>query len=317
MGDACCPLLPPAIIVILILLLCYLSIAVSAFEMPRHTLDPHAYTALPILASRAIASDSPNAIMNDPLAAKLLKATGGTNLLTGASANVEYMTMRALIGDELTLQQHSRGVRQLVSIGAGMDSRAFRLGLKDTTFLEVDSVSLFDTKEPLVKDVPLQCAARHTVRGFIGQMDLAGSLSAAGFNASEPTTWLMEGLLPYLTVPVMTQLAKDIGALSAPGSALWGDSFSKASVDKGMVFHGVPFESGFDNYDALFRDAGFQAEAIDFAGIWLDRKARATRMDPRHVLTAGRAQGRRMCLMVRAFKGSSLPVAALPPLPVS
>ena len=64
----------------------------------------------------------------------------------------------------------------------------------------------------------------------------------------------------------MKQLAKDIGALSAPGSALWGDGFSKSSVDRGITFHGVPFESGFDNYDALFRDAGFQAESIDFAG---------------------------------------------------
>ena len=164
----------------------------SRVAIAQHTLDPHAYTALPILASRAIASDSKNGVINDPIAAKLLNAMGETRLLQGASANVEYMAMRALIGDELTLQQHSRGVRQVVAIGAGMDSRPFRLGLNDTVFLEVDSASLFANKEPLVKDVPLQCAARHTVIGFVGQMDLVDSLSRAGFNANEPTTWLME-----------------------------------------------------------------------------------------------------------------------------
>jgi len=227
-------------------------------------LDPHAYTALPIAASRAIATGKKNSLIYDPLAEKLL--AGQTQLLTGAAANVEYMTMRALIGDELTLQQHSRGVRQVVSLGAGMDSRAFRLGLSDTTFFEVDSANLFATKEPLLKDVPLQYAARHTIHGFVGRIDLGASLVAAGFNTSEPTTWLMEGLLPYLEVPVMRKLAQDIGNLSAPGSAFWGDGFSKASVDRGIVFHGVPFESGFDDYDSLFRDAGFKSEVIDFAG---------------------------------------------------
>merc|ERR1719163_880663 len=120
------------------------------------------------------------------------------------------MTMRQLTGDELTLQQHSRGVRQVVIIGAGMDSRAFRMGLNDTTFYEVDSASLFATKEPLVQDIPLQCAARRAVTGFIGKMDLGAALRAAGFDAKQPTTWLMEGLLPYLAVPVMKQLAIDI-----------------------------------------------------------------------------------------------------------
>ena len=36
------------------------------------------------------------------------------------------------------------------------DSRAFRLGLRDTAFFEVDKQGLFDVKEPLVAGVPLQ-----------------------------------------------------------------------------------------------------------------------------------------------------------------
>merc|ERR1712178_68212 len=116
--------------------------------------------------------------------------------------------MRALIGDELVLQQHGRGVQQVVSIGAGMDSRAFRLGLPGTAFFEIDSSNLFATKEPLVRDIPLKCTTRQVVEGFIGEVDLCGALLAAGFNSTQPTTWLMEGPLPYLTVPVMHQLAK-------------------------------------------------------------------------------------------------------------
>ena len=239
-------------------------------------------------------------ICSDPLAQKLV---AGENQLIRAGANVEYMTLRKLIGDELTLQQHARGARQVVSIGAGMDSRAFRLGLTDATFFEVDKQGLFDVKEPLVADVPLQCAMRHTVVGTVGAMNLAGALRAAGFDSSLPTTWLMEGLFPYLTVPIMKQLAADIGSLSAPGSALWGDGFSKTSVDRGMEFHGVRFESGFDDYDAIFREAGFEtSQAIDMSGVWLDQKSASVQIDPSYVLTPQKTRGRQMCLMVRAFK---------------
>jgi O-methyltransferase involved in polyketide biosynthesis len=57
---------------------------------------------------------------------------------------VDYMTRRALIGDELVLDQHRKGTRQVVSLGAGMDSRAFRLGLTDTIFFEVLVWPLWD-----------------------------------------------------------------------------------------------------------------------------------------------------------------------------
>lgn len=216
-------------------------------------MDPHAYTALPIAAARALSSER-SAGVQDPLARKLV---AGEDQLLRAGANVEYMTKRALIGDELVLEQHGKGVRQVVSLGAGMDSRAFRLGLNDTVFYEVDKSGLFDVKEPLVASDPLQAAGRRLVVGTIGVMDLQAKLEEAGFDRSLPTTWLMEGLAPYLTVDKMEQLARDVGTLSAAGSALWLDGFSKTSVDSGMYFHGVKFESGFDDYDQLWLSNGF------------------------------------------------------------
>ena len=264
------------------------------------SIDAHAYTALPIAAARALSYD--RGLIDDPLAAKLV--AGETQLMRNG-ANVEYMTMRCLLGDELVLERHENaGVRQVVSIGAGMDSRAFRLGLNDTTFFEVDKQGLFDLKEPLVADVPLQAAARKVVHGTVGEIDLASKLREVGFDSSQPSVWLMEGLLPYITRPKMIELAKEIGALSAPGSGLWGDGFSKTSVDRGIVFHGVPFESGFDDYDVLFREAGFdQSQAFDFAGISIDKRTGRMSIDERYMLNPEKARGRDMCLMVRAYKG--------------
>jgi hypothetical protein len=70
-----------------------------------------------------------------------------------------------------------------------------------------------------------------------------------------------------------------------------------------MVFHGVSFVSGFDNYDELFRKAGFQrSDTVDFSGVHLDRRTKQVRIDQNYILTPATTRGRGMCLMVRAYK---------------
>ena len=188
----------------------------------------------------------------------------------------------------------------------------------------MDKQGLFDVKEPLVAGDHPQAAARRLVVGTIGAMDLGGQLREAGFNASEPTTWLMEGLAPYLTVAIMHGLAEDIGELSAPGSALWLDGFSKTSVDQvvflccrrrgygamltrghgqGMSFHGVRFESGLDDYDDLWRRNGFDdAQQVDMSGVYIDGRTSKISIDRRYVMTEADTRGRQVCLMARAYK---------------
>ena len=129
------------------------SLTTDASDTGRAQMDPHAYTALPIAAARAISTER-NAGVSDPLARKLVSRAyvwcawcasvacntscvyylcyavmrmhqvAGEDQLLRAGANVGYMTKRALIGDELVLEQHRNGTRQVVSLGAGMDSRA-------------------------------------------------------------------------------------------------------------------------------------------------------------------------------------------------
>ena len=281
-------------------------------------LAAHAFTALPIAAARAVAHERSGAQVEDPLARKLLLGAGGEKgkQLLHQGANVDYMSLRKTLGDTLVSEMYasSYAVRQVVSIGAGLDSRAFRLPLPDVSYFEVDSQELFDMKEPLVVDLPLgaQGCSRRIVPGFLGApgFELARELRVAGHDASKPTVWLMEGLLPYLTRAQCVTLAKDLGTLSAPGSALWGDSFTHTSVARGMVFHGVPFAEGLDDYDEVFGSmGGFQkSEAFDMGGVELETNGRgrgagvSVRIDPTARITKERVRGRGMCVMVRAFK---------------
>ena len=277
-------------------------------------LTAHAFTALPIAAARAVAHERSGATVDDPLARKLLLGAGGSKgeRLLHDGANVEYMSLRKTLGDELVRQMYtSHGVRQVVSIGAGLDSRPFRLPLDGVSYFEVDSQELFDMKEPLVSDLPMGApgCTRRIVPGFLGApgFDLGRELRAAGHDPSKPTVWLMEGLLPYLTRPQCSSLAKQLGSLSAPGSALWGDSFTHTSIARGMVFHGVPFAEGLDDYDEVFgRMGGFQrSEAFDMGGVELITEQSGhvgVRIDPAYRITKETVRGRGMCVMVRAFK---------------
>merc|ERR1719296_71048 len=100
------------------------------------------------------------------------------------------MVKRCLIGDELCeggyngFWNGSPAVLQMVSIGAGMDSRAFRLNLPEAVFYEVDSEDLFAVKEPLVRDLEPTVKARQVVAGKVGSVgfDLGKALGESGFD---------------------------------------------------------------------------------------------------------------------------------------
>ena len=57
------------------------------------------------------------------------------------------------------------------------------------------------------------------------------TLSAAGFDPGQPTVWIAEGLLMYLSRTDADLLLDRITALSAPGSHFAGEYFSRAWQD--------------------------------------------------------------------------------------
>eukprot|EP00933_Yihiella_yeosuensis_P072050 TRINITY_DN8033_c0_g1_i1.p1 TRINITY_DN8033_c0_g1~~TRINITY_DN8033_c0_g1_i1.p1 ORF type:complete len:298 (+),score=31.88 TRINITY_DN8033_c0_g1_i1:23-895(+) len=280
----------------------FLTRALQSVHSSEMGLSPHAFTALPIAAARTAATEQ--GLLNDPLAKRLLGREGKGLVSNGYAPNVGYMTMRCLVGDELVLEMYERyGVRQVVSIGAGMDSRAFRLsGVNDARFFEVDSKDLFAMKEPLVADLPLKCAERNLVLGRVGDgFDLGQALVAQGFDPSLGSVWLLEGLVPYLTESNLVSVLAEIGNLAASPSAIWFDGFSKTSVQGGMVFHGVPFESGFDDYDEVLLKSGFSTAAV-YSSDGVNVRNGRVNWNEAYRLSKERLQGRHGCLVAYGYK---------------
>ncbi|MFF8860356.1 SAM-dependent methyltransferase, partial [Streptomyces althioticus] len=144
---------------------------------------------------------------------------GDDNPLWGRFAR--YFGLRTRVLDDFVLRSAGAGARQVVLLGAGLDTRAFRLDLPaDCVVYEIDRAGVLAFKEqvlaglsaaPEVKRVPVPVDLRE---------DWAGALTAVGYDPAAPSVWLAEGLLFYLPGPAETHLLDTVDRLTAPGSAL-------------------------------------------------------------------------------------------------
>ncbi|MFB7737070.1 class I SAM-dependent methyltransferase [Streptomyces sp. NPDC056112] len=150
-------------------------------------------------------------------------------------ACAEVVVPRTVAIDE-ALRAHVTG--QLVILGAGLDTRAWRMPeLAQTDVWEVDHpASQQDKRARLAEAAPvlrgpdegdllaaeLPAIAR-TVRFTpvdFAVDDLGAALDAAGHDPAAPTTWLWEGVVPYLTRDEVRATVAALAARTVPGSAL-------------------------------------------------------------------------------------------------
>ncbi|GAA1938310.1 class I SAM-dependent methyltransferase [Amycolatopsis minnesotensis] len=192
-------------------------------------------TALGVAAARAIETHREDPLVSDPYAASFVRAANPPNPMptTPAEAavladhqglwvlNSAYMAVRTRFFDEYFLRATGEGVRQVVILAAGLDSRAFRLAWPSgTTIYEVDQPKVLGFKQDVLDE---QGATARGTRRTI-PVDLRDNWSAAllgaGFVPGEPTAWLAEGLLPYLPPDAEQLLLDTIDKYSGPGSWL-------------------------------------------------------------------------------------------------
>merc|ERR1712232_274661 len=216
-------------------------------------------------------SERPDSLFNDPLAYVLAGREGRVY----SDGMAWILTPRTAFGDQVMSKSFQSNVRQTVIVGAGMDARAFRLHMPGMHVFEVDQQTIFDVKEPIVRDAPVTCAKRHIVSVDLSQSPFGDALISSGFMTSEPSCWLLEGIFPYLSQEAVDALLVQMSSLAAPGSVVFHDSLSEAVVRNGASCCGAKFLFGCDDYMALWQKHGFSsAEAIDFDDIVVDRHQR-------------------------------------------
>jgi methyltransferase (TIGR00027 family) len=192
-------------------------------------------TATAVAASRAMASQNPDALLNDPWADPLVRAVGidtFVKLIDGETGHTddpllnrramnEQITVRTRFFDDFFVQAGESGIRQAVILASGLDTRAYRLPwLADTTVFEIDQPQVIAFKTRTLADLGAEPTAERTTVAIDLREDWPAALVEAGFDPKLPTAWSAEGLLVYLPPDVQDRLFDNIVALSAPGSRI-------------------------------------------------------------------------------------------------
>lgn len=189
-------------------------------------------TALAVAAARAVESSRPEPLVEDPYAASFVEAADSPLPLPTRAGELPredalwermslFVGLRSRFFDEYLMEAATAGVRQVVILAAGLDSRAFRLDWPaETTLYEVDQPRVLEFKdEVLAQRRAVPRCERRTVAVDLRD-DWANSLRDEGFDPGRPTAWLVEGLLPYLARDAAARLLDTVHALSAPESTV-------------------------------------------------------------------------------------------------
>ena len=109
-------------------------------------------------------------------------------------------------------------MRQAVILAAGLDARAYRLAWPaGTTIYELDQPEVIAFKGETLAQLGAKPAAHRTVAIDLRE-DWPKALRDNGFDPTQPTAWIAEGLLIYLPPEAQDLLFDRIDELSAPGS---------------------------------------------------------------------------------------------------
>ncbi len=125
------------------------------------------------------------------------------------------------------------GIRQVVILASGLDSRAFRMQWPSGTVVyEIDQPKVLQYKAGRLADHGLSASAERREVGMDLRFDWPSALKAQGFDPARPTAWLAEGLLMYLPADAQDRLFEHITTLSAPGSRIAAETAGMRSEER-------------------------------------------------------------------------------------
>jgi methyltransferase (TIGR00027 family) len=149
---------------------------------------------------------------------------------------------RTRLIDDLTLEALADGARQVVLLGAGYDSRAYRLpALARARVFEVDHPATQRAKQRLLRGAvhPDRRAHVRMVPVDLTVDDLATGLRAAGFRALERTVVVWEGVTNYLTAAAVDTTIRQLAAIAGSDSRLIFTYVDRRALDGTGGFTGV------------------------------------------------------------------------------
>jgi methyltransferase (TIGR00027 family) len=196
-------------------------------------------TALGVAWSRAQESTSDSPLFTDQYAQLFVDAAMERGWQLPPAYMVErirsisgYAASRTKWFDEFFIAAGANGIEQAVILAAGLDSRAWRLPWVDASMVyEIDQPKVLAFKAETLRARDAEPAATYVQVPVDLRQDWPKALREARFDASEPTAWAAEGLLPYLPAEGQDLLFERIHELSSPNSRVAVEAFGAGFFD--------------------------------------------------------------------------------------
>jgi methyltransferase (TIGR00027 family) len=236
----------------------------------RHVSD----TAFLVAHHRAVESARPDALFADPLAGRLAGARGRA-IATAAPASAMTgwtIAMRTVIIDELIRQAIASGVDTIVNLGAGLDTRPYRLALPAAlTWVEVDYSDVIALKEKELAGETPRCRLERVALDLADLPARRQLLARLDADAARMQV-LTEGVVPYLDLAQAGALADDLRGLQHVDSWIVDYISSetiayrkRTRVDRHM--RNAPFKFEPADWFGFFASHGFRQREIRYLAI--------------------------------------------------
>jgi methyltransferase (TIGR00027 family) len=176
-------------------------------------------------AVRAAETARDDRLFDDPWAAALSGPDGAAWFASRPPGSTLPIAIRARYFDDwLGAVAIEGGIRQVVLLASGLDTRAYRLPWSAGTMVfELDRPAVLTEKAGTLEAAGATPACDRRVVGADLAGDWAAALMAAGLDEERPTTWLAEGVLFYLPREAIDRVLDDVTRLAVPGSRLGFD----------------------------------------------------------------------------------------------
>lgn len=215
---------------------------------------------------RAQESERADALFRDPYA-KILVGDRAGQIDTLQSETTKWtrwtVIMRTCIIDQMIRDLVAQGVKTFVNLGAGLDSRPYRMDLaEDIRWVEVDFPHVIEHKARRLAEFKPTCRLER-----IG-IDLADRAARQGLFANlaqqySPIVVLTEGVLPYLSSEQVSELSEDL--LRHPGFKYWiGEYISPKSYPylksprRMRALKNAPFRFFPEDWMGFFKQRGWR-----------------------------------------------------------
>ncbi|MBL8681725.1 MAG: SAM-dependent methyltransferase [Myxococcales bacterium] len=167
----------------------------------------------------------------------------------------EHVALRTRCIDDAIERAVREGCTQLVTLGAGLDTRPWRMSaLASVTAWEVDHPATQKYKRARAEVRPSRCKDLRFVSVDFTKDSLAESLARAGHDASQRTAWVLEGVSVYLARAALEETLDAVRDRSALGSTLAFTYVPRAVVTR--------WSQGQKSIDAVTRAIGERFEGL-------------------------------------------------------